>query len=287
MKEIRVFPRRTKWTPIDNDLAVVGDVPLLWETIDDLPVKVSVTFTWDIPEGLRLQKSWSRFYSDVQIGGPAFDDPGKEFSPGRFVKKGMITTSRGCPKNCPWCLVPRREGPIRELLINPGWNLFDNNLLACSREHIEAVFDMLRNTHQPAAIFSGGLDITLLKTWHIDLLKTISKDRIYFACDTVDALPILEKAADLLSDFPQWLKYCYVLVGLNGESLDQAENRLIQVFNLGFLPMAIFYQGYDSRGKQAQHPDWRKLIRKWSAPARYKAFMRDEFDWNGTTGKPS
>jgi hypothetical protein len=52
MSLIRVFPRRTKWTPVD-ELAIVGDPPLTWES-DDLPIRVSVTFSWDIKEGARL-----------------------------------------------------------------------------------------------------------------------------------------------------------------------------------------------------------------------------------------
>lgn len=269
---IRVFPRRTKWTPTDI-LAVVGDPPLLWES-PNLPVMISAAFTWDIPEAQRLARSWGRYFDDVRLGGPAFDDPGGDFIPGLFVRPGVIITSRGCPKNCPWCLVPRREGMIRELPIKDGWNIIDNNLLACSRDHIEAVFSMLKRQPKPA-VFSGGLDITLLKNWHIDLLKSISKERVYFACDTPEALPELERGADLLSDFPRWMKYCYVLVGLNGETIEQAEARLIKVFLFGFMPMAMQYRGLDAKGRASADPAWRKLIRKWSAPPRYKAFMKE------------
>jgi len=93
---IRVFPRRTKWTP-DDELSFVGDPPL-FRPQEDLPVSVSVTFTWDRPEGERLVKAWSELYSDVKIGGPAYGDPGGDFIPGRFIKAGAIITSRGCPR---------------------------------------------------------------------------------------------------------------------------------------------------------------------------------------------
>ena len=40
----------------------------------------------------------------------------------------------------------------------------DNNLLACSREHVEAVLDML--AAQPrAARFTGGIDARLCEPW--------------------------------------------------------------------------------------------------------------------------
>jgi len=55
MKAIRVFPRRTKWTPAD-DLAFVGDPPLPGFRPADpqTPVRVSVAFTWDLDEANRL-----------------------------------------------------------------------------------------------------------------------------------------------------------------------------------------------------------------------------------------
>jgi len=162
-----------------------------------MPVRISVTFTWDIPEAERLYRAWSMYYSDVQMGGPAFDDPGKTFTPGQFVKPGIVFTSRGCTKNCDWCLVPKREGWIRELPITGGWDVADNNLLACSRDHIEAVFDMLRRQPEPIKL-SGGLDAELLQPWHIDLLKTIRLKYAWFACDYPGALRNLERAADLM-----------------------------------------------------------------------------------------
>lgn len=58
---IRVFPRKTKWTP-DDELAFVGDPPL-FRPSDNQAVYISVAFSWDIQEGLRLKKSWKRFYS--------------------------------------------------------------------------------------------------------------------------------------------------------------------------------------------------------------------------------
>ena len=185
MKIIRVFPRKTKWTPID-DLAFVGDPPLFRPP--ELPVKVSVTFTWDIVEGERLYRAWSQYYSDVQIGGPAYGGQPMSFTPGMFVKEGVTFTSRGCPNRCPFCYVPRREGKISELEIKPGWILQDNNFLACSREHIERVFDMLR-LQKKAIDFNGGLEVRRLKAWHVELFQRLNVRHFWFACD----IPVNEK----------------------------------------------------------------------------------------------
>ena len=259
---IRVFPRRTNWTPTDS-LAFVGDPPLFSPT--GMPVRISVTFTWDIVEGERLLRSWSDYYSDVQIGGPAFGDRGEEFEPGRFIKNGVTITSRGCIRNCPFCFVPSREGQIRELQIKKGWIVQDNNLLACSRQHVESVFDMLRQQNR-AVTFSGGLDTLLFKKWHRELINSIKINELWFACDSEANVRPLEIAAEMLDGIPQRKKRCYVMIGRGDETLEEAEKRLEKVFQLGFDPFSQLYRGEN----QLQYgQEWKALNRKWSRPAAY------------------
>ena len=234
------------------------------------PVKISVTFTWDIPEAERLYRAWSAYYPDVELGGPAFGDPGGEFESGMFVKQGVTITSRGCTKECPWCFVPKREGWIRELPIHSGEDIADNNLLACSEWHIRSVFDMLKNQHRPVK-FSGGLDIDMLSPWHIDLLKTIRLKYAWFACDHDGAFENLSKASDLLSDFSIEKKRCYVLIGFEGDTIKKAGKRLERVYRLGFLPMAMLYV---PESKISHSSDWLSLRREWVRPAIYRSKMK-------------
>ena len=196
---IRVFPRRTKWTPND-EFAFVGDPPLFRPS--EQPVRISVTFTWDIEEGKRLLRAWRPFYKDILLGGPAFGDPCDYFLPGLYLKEGVTITSRGCPWKCPWCFVPEREGEIRELQIKEGWIIQDNNLLACSKKHQEAVFEMLSKQKHPIE-FSGGLDGHFLSDWHINWFKKLRINQLWFACDHPESFKRLEKIADLISDFPE------------------------------------------------------------------------------------
>lgn len=266
---IRVFPRQTKWTPTD-DLAFIGEPGLFRPPVQ--PVRVSVTFTWDIPEGERLARAWGAYYPDVEIGGPAFGDPGGEFVPGRFVKAGVSITSRGCPKKCPWCFVPGREGSVRELPITDGYIVQDNNILACSRPHIEGVFAMLKRRKQ-AAIFSGGIDTSLLQPWHRELFDSIRLKELWFACDSAAALPLLERAAVILDGIPAYKRRCYVMIGFDGETLEQAEKRLERVFELGFYP---FCQLYQNDKIKEYDKNWKALNRKWSRPAAYKSRKRQK-----------
>ena len=170
---IRVFPRRTAWTPTD-DMAFIGEPPLFRPDDASIPVRVSVTFTWDMDEAERIAGHWEKYYSDVQVGGPAYDSPAGEFVSGRFMKEGCTITTRGCPKRCKWCVVPQREGAMIELGIRDGWIIQDNNLFAASEKHIWAVFDMLRRQDRNV-FFTGGIDKHFLKPWHVELLRNLGK----------------------------------------------------------------------------------------------------------------
>jgi hypothetical protein len=264
---IRVFPRRTKWTPND-ELAFVGDPPLFRPEDRKTPIMISVTFTWDIEEGERLRKAWGNFYDAVFVGGPAIGDYHTAlFVAGRFVKEGVTLTSRGCPWKCPWCFVPKREGEILELeRIEPGWIVQDNNLLACSKEHQKKVFEMLREQRNPIE-FSGGLDGHFLSNWHIDWFKKLRVGQFWFACDHPGALKRLEKIADFMADFSEKKKRCYVMIGYDGELIHEAEARLEKVYSMGFLPFSQLYQGEEWI---EYSKEWKKLNRKWSRPAAYR-----------------
>jgi len=264
---IRVFPRRMKWTP-DDDLAFVGDPPLFRPSDPGELVCVSCCFSADIPEALRLQRSWRRFYNKVLVGGPAFDDPGNEFVAGRFIKQGVTITSRGCPRRCPWCFVWRREGNIRQLPIVPGNIVQDNNLLACSRRHVEAVFDMLQG--QRRVVFSGGLAAGLFADWHRVLLERIHFSELWFAADRDGAIPSLRRVARICDGISIEKLRCYVLIGFGGEKLCEAESRLERVYAMGFLPFAQLYSGPSQGLGDGVPQEWKALARKWSRPAAYR-----------------
>ena len=263
---IRVLASKTKWTPTD-DLSFYTNPPLFvrnWKK--NTPIWVSATFTWDIETAYSLARAWSLHFDNVQVGGPAFGDPGGEFVPGRFIKEGVTFTSRGCPKQCSYCLVPQREGKIRELEIQTGHIVQDNNLLACSRGHIEKVFEMLA-VQRRGAQFKGGLDIDYLKAWNVDLLKKIKVSELWVACDRPEDLKRLDKAADLLGDFSIKKRHCYVLVGMDGENQEQAQSRCEAVLAKGFLPYAQLYRDEKASKKRG---DWRNFCYFWSKPGLYR-----------------
>ena len=264
MRIARVFPRRTSATP-DDEMAFVGDPPLFLPAADE--VHVSCAFTWDRPEAERLARAWARQGYKVMVGGPAYGSPAGEFTPGMYVKAGMTITSRGCVRQCPFCFVPGREGALRLLDFKSGWDILDNNLLACPRRHVEAVLDMLDG--QPrAARFTGGIDARLCRPWFARRLSTMRVQILYTAYDVPGARPHVERAVKMLRDagLTQRQVGCYVLVGQDGDSLEHAEARLEWVFQTGGTPFAMFYRPADDLRFTIPQA-WRSFVRKWNRPA--------------------
>jgi len=268
MKIARVFPRKTTASP-DDELAFFDEPPLFIPEVD--AVHVSVTFSYDLSKAERLAKAWERI-APVTMGGPAINDPGGDFVPGMYLKEGYVMTSRGCPNDCWFCAVHGREGGIRELLITEGYNLLDSNILACSDSHIEQVFQMMKR--QPkAAQLTGGLEAKILTDHHVSLLWDLRPDQMFFAYDTPDDLEPLIVAGEKLryADFTRRHMRCYVLIGYPKDTMAQAEKRLLETWNAGFLPMAMLWKN------QAGDEDWewRKFQRMWTRPAITKAHVKE------------
>jgi hypothetical protein len=265
MKIARVFPRRTNATPTDG-LAFIGGPDLFSRSLEVDQVHISVTFSWDLPEAERLYKEW-RQIAPTEIGGPALGQRGEDFTPGMYLREGYVITSRGCPNRCWFCSVWRREGDtLRELPVTDGWNVLDDNLLACSESHIREVFSMLTKQKE-RIIFSGGLEAKKLKLWHVQEFLKLKPKEMFFAYDTPDDKEPLYEAGKLLLENgfnrqTQNLR-AYVLVGYKGDTFQAAEKRLNESMEAGFMPFAMLYR--DQAGDR--DPAWIKFTWPWSRPA--------------------
>jgi hypothetical protein len=269
MTTIRVFPRRTALTPTDS-MAFVGDPPMFRPEADE--VHISCVFSWDVDEGRRLAEAWGQYYP-VKIGGPAMGSRANGFTPGLYVRTGVTFTSKGCNNQCPWCLVPPREGRLLEYAGFAAGNLVqDNNLLQCSQSHLDKVFAMLRT--QRAIEFTGGLDARLMTQDVADSIRGLRLKQLFLACDTDNGLGPLERAIRLLQ-LPRDKVRCYVLCAF-GTSIDECEERLRSVWAVGAMPFAQLYQPPDRWIAYSQ--EWRRLARTWSRPAATKAHMKGVAD---------
>jgi len=163
-------------------------------------------------------------------------------------------TSRGCIRNCPWCVVPVAEGRIRDHapiteFLHPDHKklmLLDNNFLASPRWR--------QNLHEIAArglkvCFNQGLDIRLVTHEVALCLSQINyrdqhfkRPRLYFAFDQ----PCMEKSVvngiQLLKEAgipPSHLMF-YVLVGYN-TTLEEDLHRINLLKQEGVLPFVMPY----------------------------------------------
>lgn len=263
MNIARVFPRKTNMCPTD-DLAFFGEPTIEAMGMDIDEVHISTTFTYDLEKTDKLFEAWQILGVPVEVGGPAFDDRMGDFTPGMYVKKGVTFTSRGCQKECWFCSVPRcAKGVIRELPIQDGWNIADDNILGTSEKHFRAVINMLKRQPERAT-FSGGLEPALLQPWQAELLKSINPKTMYTAYDTKDDYEALRQMASILWDAgfsPKGRQVkCYALCGYEGDTFEEAQRRMEQIMELGFLPFAMLFR--DEAGQTSQ--EWRKFQREWA-----------------------
>ncbi len=130
-------------------------------------------------------------------------------------------TTRGCIRNCKFCIVPKKEGKIRvvgDLL--DLWDgkakdivLLDNNILALP-EHFKLICKQARD-NKIRLDFNQGLDHRLLNQEIVDELKSIRHLDLHFAWDNMSDFATVEKAINLLQknniNRCNWL----MLVGFN------------------------------------------------------------------------
>lgn len=243
----------------------IGHIGLFRPECDE--IHVSVSFTWDLPEARLIADEYKQNGYPVKIGGPGTGMRGEDFSPGMYLKPGYTITSRGCPNRCWFCGVWKREGDIRELPIREGWNVIDDNLLACSEKHIMAVFGMLRTQSHPVR-FTGGLDAARLTPDIADELLRLKPKQIFLAYDTPDDLMHVERATEMLrhrrlADNPSHTTSVFVLVGYPKDTLEDAEKRLRAMLSIGLVPMAMLYRDETGRRDAA----WIHFQKLWARPA--------------------
>lgn len=271
---IRVFPRRTAYTP-DDSYAFVGMPPFILPEHDE--VHISCTFTWDKAYCRELAFQWEgRTNKPVKVGGVAFGSASEDFVQGLYIKKNMIFTSRGCNNACPWCIVPKLEGKLKELPICEGNIIQDNNFLQTSRTHKEKVFEMLRSQRQ--ICFKGGLEATLIDDHFVDNVASLRIKELWLACDSDEEINNLRKACEKLKrkGFSRHKIKCYCLS--YGQDREKDEARARAIYEAGAMPFVQLYRDF-SEMKTEYSTDWNRWARMWQRPAAIEAHMKRGTDY--------
>ncbi len=148
---------------------------------------------------------------------------------------GYIT--RGCPNNCLWCVVPRKEGKIhayrdwRDLVRSDSDKLvlMDNNILACDYgiNQLESLIDSGYRID-----LNQGMDARLVTDEIAQILSRLKWIKyLRFSCDTTSQIKNILNTAELLGKYgiKLYRMFIYLLVT---EDIDNAEQRVEQLKRL-------------------------------------------------------
>lgn len=166
-------------------------------------------------------------------------------------------TSRGCIRDCGFCIVKEKEGPIRETPFD--WVngvdkvvILDNNFLA-SPKWKEKLEYFIR--HKTKVCFTQGLDIRLINRENADLLSQVkyydshfNRRRLYFAFDDPTLEDVVLMGIAILNDncIPSKHLLFYMLCGYN-TTFEQDMHRFEVLDKAGCLPFVMLYHKKDSR----------------------------------------
>lgn len=175
---------------------------------------------------------------------------------------GYLT--RGCPNNCPWCIVPKKEGHIRpastwQEIKRPDKRdivFMDNNVLAC--EHgLRQMESMIGK--KVRIDFNQGLDARLIDTSVADILANLKWIRsIRMSCDTDAMLDVVMDKIELLRKcgIKPWRIFVYLLV----KDIPSAEMRAVTLRGAG---VDVFAQPYRDFANHVEPTTEQKRFARW------------------------
>lgn len=255
----------------------------LAEWIEGNTAYISVVFSWQIQDAYQKAIYFKSLGYDVMIGGGIlqYNENYKIFENVARVdsyypdaigihNQEATFTTRGCVRNCPFCIVPKSEGAFVELNDFPIRPIIcDNNFLASSKKHFDSVIDKLKPLKN--IDFNQGLDARLLTKYQAERLAELNIKVIRLAWDHISIEKQWMTAYDLLlsAGFKPRNIQSYVLINFN-DTPEDALYRLQTIKNLGALPNPMRYQPLDSvKRNQYIHPNWteyelKNYMRYWA-----------------------
>lgn len=188
---------------------------------------------------------------------PDYELYGDEFSD---IAYGFLT--RGCIRNCPFCIVCKKEGnkSVKVANLNDFWQgqkiikLLDPNLLACD-EHMDLLEQLINS--KAYVDFTQGLDARLINQNNINLLKQVKVKAFHFAWDNPRDEEIKEKFLFIKENLKLSYRYLMVYVLTNyWSSFDEDLKRIYWLRDNGFDPYVMIYN-------KANAPQNIKHMQRW------------------------
>lgn len=199
-------------------------------------------------------------------GGPELPEeiehiyPDYDLYPELTKEKAFGFLTRGCPRNCGFCIVSKKEGRQSRKVadLSEFWRgqreikLLDPNILACRDR--ESLLNQLA-TSGAAVDFTQGLDIRLIEGVE-ELVASIKVKRIHFAWDNPEQ--DLRKQFEAYREkcgLPYWKLGVYILVNYNSTH-EQDLERVYFLRDLGYDPYIMIYE-------KKTAPRETRLMQRW------------------------
>ena len=160
---------------------------------------------------------------------------------------GFLT--RGCPNNCPFCIVCAKEGrkSCKVSDLDKWWNgqknivLQDPNLLAC-RDHMDLLAQLADS--KAWVDMNQGVDARMLTEENIDGLNKVKIKTIHFAWDLMDRSEAILKGLNMYLDYGKIKDYrrrlVYVLTNFN-TTMEENLYRIYTLRDMGYDPFVMVY----------------------------------------------
>ncbi len=240
-------------------------VPL--DTYDIVYASKTFSFTPDIDDNAvvrtdELIKGGTGYCISVQNGKEIFDKelnhglapevenicPDYGLYPQLIKNKAYGFLTRGCPRNCGFCIVGKKEGlkSCQVADLSDFWNgqkdinLCDPNILAC-KNHERLLEQLIQS--KAKVDFNQGLDIRLVNSDNIKLLNRIKTPMIHFAWDNPqeDLIKYFDFFASYTAIKSDRNRSVYVLTNYNSTH-DEDLYRIYTLRDLGFTPYVMIYR---------------------------------------------
>lgn len=275
-------------------------------TLDADKFYLSIIFTWDLPKALQDIQLLQLKNRELEVGGPAATampevlravgvephlgvDMRFELQPGDDYR--AVFTSRGCPRKCEFCLVPKLEGSkiveYEDFPIPAGENpwVCDNNILSTTWEHQRLVVERLKSVRNLDC--NSGFDDRIFshnpqKYW--DLYSQLHLEAWRFAYDKPDQKEHIKTCVDFLHskgvNYRNIIVFC--LVGGVGQTFDESLEKLQYLIDIGASPYPQRYRPLNSLTREYNPPDWNKgdldMLFQWAGvPFVWRSCTWNEF----------
>jgi len=184
-------------------------------------------------------------------------------------------TTRGCIRNCKFCIVPQKEGKIKANCdLTEFWNrshkhvmLLDNNILALPK-HFEKIASQIMENNLTVD-FNQGLDIRLVNDKNADILSKLKvKPCLRFSFDSISIEDQVRKGVGILKSYNCKRAMIFVLVGFDSTK-EEDQRRLDIIKELDQRPYVMRYE--NCRGDR-----WYNDLAAWANQQQF--FMSMKFE---------